>query len=83
MKVTQQDIDLWLETASVDYYKFPNSNVTICQIKLHNGFCLVGTSACVDSDASIGADIAFKDAQNKLWDYLGWDLANRLWKMKV
>lgn len=44
--VTNQSIDNRIDT--VTYYRLPGTTVTICQIKMVNGFVVLGESACVN-----------------------------------
>ena len=45
--------------------------MTICQIELHSGFCVIGTSSCInpeDFNLAVDQDIAYKNAFDKLWE---------------
>ena len=49
--------------------------MTICQIELHSGFCVIGTSSCInpeDFNLAVGQDIAYKNAFDKLWELEGY-----------
>ena len=46
MRVTEKDLDK--EIVGEEYYRFPGTTVTVCCLKIRNGMCLVGESACVD-----------------------------------
>ena len=77
-KVTKEGIEARITGA--DYMVLPNSTVTICNIKMENGFSVRGESACVDSrnfDMEIGRQIAYRDAFSKLWQLEGYLLAER------
>lgn len=66
------------QAISADYHVFPGTTVTVCCIKLRNGFNAVGQSACVDPalfDAGIGRDIAYKNALAQVWQLEGYLLA--------
>ncbi|MCK2095642.1 Gp49 family protein [Thauera aromatica] len=55
--------------------------LTFCVIVLRNGFTVTGESACVSPenfDAEIGRKIARKNAVQKIWPLLGYDLRQRL-----
>lgn len=57
--------------------------LTICTIKLKNGFQLVGTSACVSAenyDVLIGRHIAFENAFAKLWELEGYALKQHIYE---
>lgn len=78
-KVTEESIAAKIE--AISYIVLPNSTVTICNIKLHNGFSVRGESACIDPrnfDADIGQELAYKNAFGKLWKLEGYLLAEKL-----
>ncbi len=71
---------------NVSYIVLPDSTVTLCNIKLENGYSVRGESACVDSrnfDMEIGRNLAYKDAFSKLWALEGYLLAERKWQMTL
>ena len=77
-QVTKEGIEARI--TGTDYMVLPNSTVTICNIKMENGFSVRGESACVDSrnfDMEIGRQIAYRDAFSKLWQLEGYLLAER------
>ncbi|MEO9231620.1 MAG: Gp49 family protein [Devosia sp.] len=77
-KVTKESIQA--KIAGTDYMIIPNSTVTICSIRMKNGFSVRGESACVDSrnfDVEIGRQIAQRDAFSKLWQLEGYLLAEK------
>jgi hypothetical protein len=77
-KVTKEGIEARI--TGTDYMVLPNSTVTICNIKMANGFSVRGEAACVDSrnfDMEIGRQIAYRDAFSKLWQLEGYLLAER------
>ena len=64
---------------------FPDSldRLTICILVLHNGFTVIGTSACVSAEnfnADLGKKIARQNATNQLWPLLGFNLAAKLYE---
>lgn len=64
-----------------DYHVFPDTTVTVCCLKLKNGYTVIGESACVSPDnfdAEIGRKIARDDARRKIWQLEGYLLAQRL-----
>jgi hypothetical protein len=57
--------------------------LTICVLRMQNGFYLVGTSAPASPEnfsASIGADLAREDAIRQAWRYEGYLLRERLYE---
>lgn len=76
--VTNQSIDNRIDT--VTYYRLPGTTVTICQIKMVNGFVVLGESACVnpaDFNQEKGEQIAHDNAREKLWPLEGYLAAER------
>ena len=64
-----------------DFHTFPGSMVTVCCLTLHNGFNVIGESACVSPenfDAELGERVARENAKQKLWPLLGFALKERL-----
>ena len=64
-----------------DYHVFPDSQLTVCCLRLKNGFAVTGESACVSPenfDAEIGRDIARKNAREKIWALEGYLLKERV-----
>lgn len=58
--------------------------LTICALKLVNGFTVTGESACASPenfDAEIGAKIARENAVNKIWPLEGYKLKSQLFQM--
>jgi hypothetical protein len=79
-KLTPADIEHSILT---EEYLNPNINpcMTICVLKLRNGFTVTGESACADPknfDEGIGKKIAREDAARKIWALEGYVLRNRL-----
>lgn len=64
-----------------DYYVFPNTTMTICALKLRNGFVVIGESAAASPenfDKAIGQRIARDNARNKIWALEGYSLRTKL-----
>jgi hypothetical protein len=64
-----------------DYYVFPKTTVTVCCLKLENGFTVVGESACASPenfDQEIGKKIARENAREKIWLLEGYLLRQKL-----
>lgn len=55
--------------------------LTFCVLRLKNGFTVTGESACASPenyDAEIGRKIAYKNAVEKIWPLMGYELRSRL-----
>lgn len=77
-KVTLGDILEKVET--VNYTVLPNTSTTVCQLKMRNGYTVIGTSSCVDINefsVAAGEKYAFEDAIDKAWPLEGYLLAER------
>lgn len=64
-----------------DYYVFPGTTVTVCILKLENGFTVTGESACASPenfDAELGRKIARTQARDKIWALEGYVLRQKL-----
>lgn len=64
-----------------DYHVFPGTTLTVCALKLANGFIVTGESAAASPenfDAEIGKKIARDNARNKIWALEGYLLRQRL-----
>lgn len=78
-RLTPEQIDDAI--AGEDYYVFPNTTVTVCCLKLANGYTVIGESACVSPanfDAEIGRTVARDDARRKIWQLEGYLLRERI-----
>lgn len=72
MKLTKEHLESLIET--VDYQLFGDT-MTLCFITLKCNFVVTGKSACLDPskfDPDIGANIAFKNAFDQLWELEGY-----------
>jgi hypothetical protein len=70
-----------------DYYVFPETTVTVCCLKLRNGFTVIGESAAVSLEnfnAELGRKIARQHARDKIWALEGYLLRDKLslWQAK-
>lgn len=75
LRVTKEQIESRI--AEVTYTRF-HETVTICNIKLDNGYSVRGESACVNPanyNEEIGNKIAYDQAFGKLWPLFGFLLA--------
>lgn len=64
-----------------DYYVFPGTTLTVCALKLRNGFMVTGESAAASPenfDVALGRKIARENARNKIWAFEGYLLRERL-----
>lgn len=81
MKVSREEVEEFVQQSQVQYHQFPNSTLIVCCITLPNGFSVSGESGCADPaefNAQIGQQIAYNMAFNKVWMFMGWGLANKL-----
>jgi hypothetical protein len=82
--ITQEHIDGLI--AGADFYVFPGTTVTVCLLRLDNGFSVIGKSACVHSDnfnKAVGRKIAMQHARDKLWQLEGYLLCQQLYEARV
>jgi len=64
-----------------DYYVFPGTTLTVCCLKLRNGFTVIGESASVsieNFDAELGRKIARNHARDKIWALEGYLLREQI-----
>lgn len=76
-RVTKEYIESRIE--SFECSRFTDT-VTICNVKLNNGYSVRGESACVNPEnynKEIGERIAYDNAFAKLWPLFGFLLAER------
>lgn len=67
--------------AGEDYHVFPGTTLTVCCLKLRNGFAVTGESAAVSPenfDVELGKKIARRNARDKIWALEGYALKERL-----
>lgn len=68
------------------FHVFPSTTLTVCCLKLRNGFTVTGESACVSPDnfdAELGEKIARENARNKIWALEGYALRERILNKQV
>ena len=68
-------------TASGDPFHDSLSLLTFCVLTLQNGFTVTGESACASPEnfnAEIGRQIACKNAVEKIWPLMGYELRTKL-----
>lgn len=80
-RVTKAYIESRIEKGlgGISWHRF-NLTVTICQIKLDNGYTVRGESVCVNVenyDKEIGERISYDNAFAKLWPLFGFLLAEK------
>jgi hypothetical protein len=64
-----------------DYHVFPGTTMTVCALKLRNGYVVIGESAAASPenfDEAIGKRIARDNARNKIWALEGYLLRSQL-----
>jgi hypothetical protein len=77
-RLTPQDIDAKIKAES--YWIVPLTTTTVCALTLHNGFVVIGKSACIEPDNfdfDIGRKVAFDDARRQIWALEGYRLSSR------
>lgn len=82
-KVTEEGIKARIEAEQ--YFILPGSTVTICSLRMENGFWVRGESACVDPanfNQKIGEELAYKDAFRRVWELEGYLLAERRYQQR-
>ena len=65
------------------YYVFPDTTLTVCCLKLRNGYCVTGESAAVSPsnfDREIGQKVARQHAKDKIWALEGYLLKEKLYR---
>lgn len=66
---------------SEQYYVFPDTTLTVCALKLRNGYIVIGESAAaspLNFNRDIGRKIARDNARNKIWSLEGYLLKQKL-----
>jgi len=64
-----------------EYHVFPGTTMTVCALKLRNGFIVIGESAAASPenfDAASGCRIARDNARSKIWALEGYLLRSKL-----
>jgi hypothetical protein len=72
-RITPADLDA--QIVGEDYHVFPGTTLTVCCLKLANGFTTTGESACASPenfDAELGKRLARDQARNKIWALEGY-----------
>jgi Phage protein (N4 Gp49/phage Sf6 gene 66) family len=66
---------------SEQYHVFDGTTMTVCALKLRNGYIVTGESAAASPqnfDQTIGRKIARENARNKIWALEGYLLREKL-----
>lgn len=64
------------------YHVVPGTTLTICALKLRNGFVVTGESAAASPenfDREIGEKLAYAQARDKIWAFEGYLLREKLY----
>lgn len=80
-KITREFIEHKIK--DIKYIYPEGTTLTICIIKLDNGFTVFGKSSCVDLnnyDKNVGDDIAYNNAFDKLWEPVGYHLKEQIFQ---
>lgn len=75
--VRTEDVDA--EILATQYHHFHGTTVTVCVITLHNGFTVVGKSACANPDnfeEELGQKLAFEDAKQQMYSLLAFRICD-------
>jgi hypothetical protein len=78
-RITLDDIENTID--SEGFHVFPGTTLTVCCLKLKNGFTVTGESACASPenfDQELGRKIARENARQKIWALEGYLLRDRL-----
>lgn len=72
--------DILAKIKRSDYIVMPDSTTTVCQLRLENGYTVIGQSACVDPrkfNKAMGEQYAYNQALDKVWELEGYLLKQR------
>lgn len=78
-RLTPSHIDAAIK--SKQFHVFNGTTVTVCCLTLQNGFSVLGESAAVSEanfDKEIGQQVAFDNAREKIWQFEGYLLKQKL-----
>lgn len=82
-RITALDVDAVIQ--SEEYHVFPGTQMTVCCLRLTNGFTTVGSAACVSPanfNAELGRKLARDKARDAIWPLEAYLLAQRLHDME-
>lgn len=77
-RVTPADVEAVIKE---ERYTRLSGTLMICELTLQNGFVVTGESACASPEnfrESIGRQVSRKNATDKIWPLLGYELRTRL-----
>lgn len=80
-RLTPDDIEKAI--VGEQYHVFEGTTLTVCCLKLRNGYTVTGESAAISPenfDAVIGRTVARQNARKKIWDLEGYLLKQRLYE---
>lgn len=83
MKTKLDRTDVEGVVSKIHYHQVPESRTIICALTLKNGFVVTGESSCVHEstfDESIGKDLAFRNAIDKVYMVEGYLLRQKLFE---
>ena len=83
-RLTPESIDAVI--VGEDYHVFTGTTLTVCALKLKNGFVVTGESAAASPenfDAEIGKKIARQNAREKIWMLEGYLLKQKLFEAQL
>ena len=82
-RITPSDVEAAI--LSYQFYVFPGTLLTVCCLRLKNGFTVTGESACASPEnfnKEIGERIALESAKQKIWHLLGFRLKDLLYEQE-
>lgn len=81
LTITQEYVDAVCgDPKDAQYHLFPQTNHTICLIKLPNGSTVTGESVCAANkifNEKLGKDYAFEAVKKKVWELEGYSLCEK------
>ncbi|MGQ5522951.1 Gp49 family protein [Chitinimonas sp. PSY-7] len=83
-RITDRDVNAAI--IGEDYHHFPDSTLTVCMLRLRNGFTVLGQSACVSRDnfdPELGREIARRNACEEVWKVLGYGLCEQIHQTEI
>lgn len=75
--VRTEDVDA--EILAVQFHQFHGTTVTVCCITLHNGYTVIGKSACANPDnfdPALGEKLAQEDAKQNIYSLLAFRICD-------
>jgi hypothetical protein len=81
MKLTNEHIKSKIKNIK-HIVAFPGKMV-ICVLELENGYIVTGQEACVDTkefDLEVGKQLAYKNAESKIWELEGYLVQQKMYE---